>query len=256
MDNKMQELVQAKIKEIEAVENVEVIMAIESGSRAWGFDSPDSDYDVRFIYTRKPADYLKLEGIRDVIEWQLDETLDINGWDLRKALQLLYRSNATIFEWFASPIVYYKTEKADKMREILPQYFSDKKTLYSYWHMASGNNKEFVQNGEHMIRIKKYFYVLRAILAGKWVVENHTNPPMLFTDLVEAKLDDSLKPIINELLDKKMNVPELKMIRKNPQIDEYINTNLDQLEAYAQSMPNKRDNQWEPLNKLFLDLIM
>ena len=88
-----------ELQKIEETENVKIMMAVESGSRAWGFESPDSDYDVRFIYIRKPEDYLKLEGIRDVIEWKLDETLDINGWDLKKALQLLYKSNPTIFEW-------------------------------------------------------------------------------------------------------------------------------------------------------------
>ena len=81
-------------------------MAIESGSRAWGFASPDSDYDVRFIYVRKFEDYLKLEKVRDVIEWKLDDVLDINGWDIKKTLQLLHNLNPTVFEWCASPIVY------------------------------------------------------------------------------------------------------------------------------------------------------
>ena len=107
----MREIILEELRKIEEQEKVKIIMAIESGSRAWGFASPDSDYDVRFIYVRKESDYLKLEKFRDVIEWKLDEVLDINGWDIRKALQLLHNSNPTVFEWCASPIVYLETEE-------------------------------------------------------------------------------------------------------------------------------------------------
>ena len=88
----MNKIIEQKLKEIEEKENVKIILAVESGSRAWGFASPDSDYDVRFIYVRETKEYLKLNEIRDVIEWQLDGTLDINGWDIKKALKLLYRA--------------------------------------------------------------------------------------------------------------------------------------------------------------------
>ena len=113
----MRECILEELRKIEEKEKVRIIMAIESGSRAWGFASPDSDYDVRFIYVRKKEEYLKLEGIKDVIEWQLDETLDINGWDIRKALQLLYKSNPTVFEWCASPIVYMEREEFYWLKE-------------------------------------------------------------------------------------------------------------------------------------------
>lgn len=77
----IEEVIQEKLREIELRENVKVLYAVESGSRAWGVASPDSDYDVRFIYVRNQKDYLRLDEVRDVIEWQLDEVLDINGWD-------------------------------------------------------------------------------------------------------------------------------------------------------------------------------
>ena len=134
-----------ELRKIEAAEEVKIIMAVESGSRAWGFASPDSDYDVRFIYVRKQEDYLRLEGMRDVIEWRLDETLDISGWDLKKALQLIYKSNPTIFEWCASPIVYMENEAFAKIKALLPQYFSVKKSLYHYWHMAETNYREYLK---------------------------------------------------------------------------------------------------------------
>ena len=102
----MRELIISKLKQIEKDYNVRVLLAVESGSRAWGFASPDSDYDVRFIYVRPETEYLRLEAVRDVIELPVNDELDINGWDLQKTLRLLYRSNPTLFEWFSSPIVY------------------------------------------------------------------------------------------------------------------------------------------------------
>ena len=105
----MKNIIQEKLNEIEQKENVRILLAVESGSRAWGFASPDSDYDVRFIYVRPASEYLKLEETKDVIEWQLDEVLDINGWDFKKALIQFRKGNATLFEWSNSPIVYKKS---------------------------------------------------------------------------------------------------------------------------------------------------
>ena len=101
----MRKTILEKLETIEKIENVRIIHCVESGSRAWGFDSPDSDYDVRFVYVRPRDFYLRLDKTRDVIEWQLDDTLDINGWDVAKTLGLLHKSNPTVFEWNASPIV-------------------------------------------------------------------------------------------------------------------------------------------------------
>ena len=113
----IQKEIQEKLQEIEEKEQVKILHAVESGSRAWGFASPDSDYDVRFIYRREPGEYLRLESVRDTIEWQLDEVLDINGWDIKKTLQQFHRGNATLFEWSNSPIVYKTTEEWHQIYE-------------------------------------------------------------------------------------------------------------------------------------------
>ena len=107
----MEKLIKTKLKEIEEKEKIKILHCVESGSRAWGFASPDSDYDVRFIYARPKDYYLRLDKIRDVIECQLDDTFDINGWDISKALSLLHKSNPTLFEWNSSPIVYKTTDE-------------------------------------------------------------------------------------------------------------------------------------------------
>lgn len=114
----MQKVIIEKLKEIESRENVKILYCVESGSRAWDFASPDSDYDVRFVYVRPKDYYLRLDKTNDVIEWQLDDTLDINGWDISKFLQLLYKSNPTTFEWKSSPIVYKTTSEWDKVSKI------------------------------------------------------------------------------------------------------------------------------------------
>ena len=141
----MRVLITNELKKIEAEYNVKILLAVESGSRAWGFASPDSDFDVRFIYIRPKEDYLRLEEVRDVIELPINDDLDINGWDLQKALRLLYRSNPTLFEWFSSPIVYMETDFADQFRGIMTEYFSTQKSLYHYISMAEGNYREFLK---------------------------------------------------------------------------------------------------------------
>lgn len=101
--------IRGELRKIEDSHHVRILHAVESGSRAWGFSSPDSDYDVRFVYIRPAVDYLRLNEPRDVIEWINDGVLDINGWDVKKALRQFARGNATLFEWSLSPAVYETT---------------------------------------------------------------------------------------------------------------------------------------------------
>lgn len=130
-----------KLNEIEKKEDVKIIYAVESGSRAWGFESIDSDYDVRFIYVRDKNEYLCLEEKSDVIQLPIDDMFDISGWDIKKALKLLYKSNPSLLEWFASPIVYKETKEASYIREVIPLYFSQKKLYCHYQRMAKTSLK-------------------------------------------------------------------------------------------------------------------
>lgn len=248
----MRKRILEELRKIEEKENVKIIMAVESGSRAWGFASPDSDYDIRFIYVREKADYLKLEGIRDVIEWQLDETLDINGWDIKKALQLLHKSNPTVYEWCASPIVYMEREEFSWLKELLPKYFSVKKSLFHYWHMAETNYREYLKGDE--VRVKKYFYVLRPLMAAKWILDKKCAPPMLFDDLVEAELEDELRPELTRLLELKKSLPEMGIAPKIQIINDYIEKVMTEIKGIAKSMEDK-EQEWKDLNQLFLKMV-
>lgn len=217
-----------------------------------GFASPDSDYDVRFIYVRKHEDYLRLEGMRDVIEWRLDETLDISGWDLKKALQLIYKSNPTIFEWCASPIVYMENEAFAKIKALLLQYFSVKKSLYHYWHMAETNYREYLKGD--IVRVKIYFYVIRPLLAAKWILDRRTSPPMLFDDLVEAELDTSLRPELDRLLEMKKTMPEVGQAPRIESLNKYIENIMPEMKRLA-DYEEDITVEWAPLNEAFLNVL-
>lgn len=250
----MRDLIIKRLHEIEKNEQIRILLAVESGSRAWGFDSPDSDYDVRFIYVRNHSDYLKLEKVRDVIELPIKDLLDINGWDLAKTLRLLYSSNPTLFEWFSSPIVYYENEDfCKKFRKLLNEYFLSKKELYHYLSMAKGNYREFFQGD--IVKAKKYFYVLRPILACKWIIEKNTAPPMSFRELLYEEMEPSLIPEVERILDIKVNSPETKMIPRIDCVNEYLENSLEELSKLVSSLPKHQNSKWEPLNRLFYETV-
>ncbi|MBR7186065.1 MAG: nucleotidyltransferase domain-containing protein [Clostridia bacterium] len=249
----MRDIIQEKLYEIEKRENIKILHCIESGSRAWGFASPDSDYDVRFIYVRPKEFYLRLDKTRDVIEWQLDETLDINGWDIKKTLQLLYKSNPTLFEWNSSPIIYRTTKEWGSISAIINNFFVAKAGLYHYLSTAKSNYRENFK-GE-TVRLKKYFYVLRPLLACKWILAEGTPPPMLFKTLMEKYLDEDVKPDVLKLLDLKINTPEITEGKRFERVNGYIDENIAKMEKVIKMLPEKQEQNWEELNKIFIDLL-
>ncbi len=249
----MKKLIQEKLREIERLEECRILLAVESGSRAWGFASPDSDYDVRFIYVRPEKAYLRLDRARDVIEVPINDELDINGWDIDKTLRLLHKSNPTVFEWFSSPIIYQTSAFADQFRPIMQKYFSSKAGLWHYLHMAEGNYRDYLR-GE-MVRAKKYFYVLRPILACKWILEKGTPPPMLFSDLVKSELPVDLSETVYQLLDLKMNSPEIKEIPRIDQLNRYLDAGIVSVKEQIEKLPDAPVQDWNELNELFFSVL-
>lgn len=250
----VKDLVLMKIREIEEKEHVKVLYAVESGSRAWGFASPDSDYDVRFIYVRDRDSYLGLRGMKDYLDWELNEVLDINGWDLKKALQHFHKSNATLFEWAGSPIVYHSTEAWEALYEgAARQYFSARSVLYHYYGTANKNFHEYLT--DDMVKYKKYFYVLRPILACKWIEERKCPPPVLFDELARSVLDEDMKPAVAELLEKKMRMSESDKAPRIDVLNEYIKEKLEYYKALTGKMPDDRKPEWEPLEIKFREML-
>lgn len=249
----VQDLIAKKLDEIEKKEHVRILHAVESGSRAWGFASPDSDYDVRFIYLRPSEDYLRLEQTKDFIDWELNETLDINGWDLTKALQHFHKSNTTLFEWSGSPIVYRSTPEWAEVKKTAARWFSVRSGMYQYYGTAKSNFQEHLQ-GEQ-VRYKKYFYVLRPLLACKWIAETGTPPPVPFGELSRKMLPDYLKPAVEQLLALKKAAPESGTGPKVPELNEWIAESLLRYKEIIESMKDDRNPDWDELNRLFRNLV-
>jgi predicted nucleotidyltransferase len=214
-------------------ERVHIPYACESGSRAWGFPSADSDYDVRFIYLRPREWYLSIdiELRQDVIERTGDGKLDISGWDLRKALRLLRKGNPPLIEWLGSPIVYVERfTVANRMRDLLTRCYSPAACLYHYLHMAQGNYREYLKGST--VWVKKYFYVLRPILAIQWIERGLGIVPTEFQVLVNEVVESpNLKGEIDRLVEVKQRGEELDLGPHIAAISEFIERELARLEG-------------------------
>lgn len=209
-------------------------------SRGWGFASPDSDYDVRFVYVNRLDWYLTVEPGRDVIEQPIGGELDVNGWDLRKALKLLHGSNPVLLEWLRSPIVYMQDEAlVPRLRRLAEQHLSLDRAYRHYVSMARKNLREHLL-GE-VVRYKKYLYVLRPLLAARWIREGRGAPPMRFADLAAATVDDcDLIDEINRLLEVKMRAGEAATSPRWERIHAFIVGELDRAQAHRPSATRRR----------------
>lgn len=249
----MDAIIRAKLGEIEKRRQVRIIWAVEAGSRAWGFSSPNSDYDVRFVYIRDKKEYLRLEEIRDSMDAQQDEVLDIEGWDLRRVLRMVYRSTPEVYEWFASPNIYRSTSEAEEIQRILPEYFSVKKCARNYLHTASLDFRTYFREDE--IWLVKYFYLLRQMLQAKWLLDERSTPPMLFEELVRVKLDDEWKDYILELLQKKKVSSELGKAPRNKKFIDYLEGSLKKMQEQESAMEDDGKKSWEKLNQYFYSVL-
>lgn len=244
----MKNLIIDKLSEIGQSQNVEILYACESGSRAWGFASPDSDYDVRFIYIHSEDHYLGIDEQRDVIELPINELLDISGWELRKTLRLFRKSNAPLFEWLQSPVIYSQHDGfTSELKDLMPRYFSPRAMVHHYLSMAKG-----VFEGElstETVKLKKYFYALRPILACRWILEKGNVPPMELGKL-RVLLENDLQGIVDDLLRQKSQVDEKFLIKSIKELNDFIRAQIDYCESNVPVL-NSTASDSVPLNDLF-----
>lgn len=247
----MQDEIKKEIAKLEIERNIKILYAVESGSRAWGFASQNSDWDVRFIYVHHQDWYLCIDEKKDNIEFILPNDIDLSGWELRKALNLFKKSNPPLLEWLRSPILYQeKGELANKLRTASQEYFNPKSCLYHYFHMAKGNWEAYFR--EDKARIKKYFYVLRPLLACCWIKDKNTMPPMEFNILLNAyPMSNETRLEIDKLIIRKTQGEELDVDFRIPILDNFIEELLKYFNDFLVSYNFKTTLDTKTLNTIF-----
>ncbi len=239
----MKKEIKQKIKEIESENNIKILYACESGSRAWGFASPDSDYDVRFIYSRNLKEYIVINTKPDTIELPIVNELDFSGWDITKFLEHIYKSNGVMFEWLQSPIQYEDKIKFQKeCLNLSNTYFRPKPTLYHYLGLTKRTFLDI--KGSDRVKIKRYFYALRPILAAKYIAENNKIPPMDIYSLLEKACNNSdISNSISDLMKEKEKREEAFLIDRISKLDNFIENELVSLNEIV---TNIKDEKKEP----------
>ena len=257
IDDNVRKEISRRIANAEKEHNIKVLYAIESGSRAWGFASPNSDYDVRFIYIHEKNYYLSinLEDKRDVIEYEIIDEIDINGWDIKKALKLLLKSNPSLIEWLNSPIVYVKDNVFfEKMHNLLNKVCNTKRGIYHYRSMALTN---FYKNlRAEIVPLKKYFYVLRPLLAIQWIEKFNEIPPIEFNKLCKLLPTNSLVlKEINLLLEQKKVSQEKQLIEPNEVLNKFITNEFERLTDLEKKPEKIDDSEINLSNEIFRALL-
>lgn len=261
----MKDHIQRVLKQLEVDNDVKVLYACEAGSRAWGFPSIDSDYDVRFIYVHRTDWYLSIDKQRDTIEVPkqdaisipINEKLDVSGWELTKALRLFRKSNPSLFEWLHSSIKYYQAYSTiEKMQRIAGDIFSPVIGVNHYVKMGKGNFRDCLQGNE--LKIKKYLNVLRPILAAKWIEKRQTFSPVDFHVLLDKLIPiGELKDEFFAIIDSKMNGEVCGKGMNLEIIHSFIRNEIEFLETFAKTKILRNGyNPTNDLNQIFRDTLL
>jgi hypothetical protein len=233
MDNKR---IVSELRAIERGHSCQVLLAVESGSRAWGFPSPDSDWDVRFIYAHNVQRYLSIGQTRDVIEYpHLPDDLDLSGWDIRKALSLMLAGNSTVREWMNSPIGYFvNSEFFTDLSELAKLSENRSAALYHYRAMIDQIKRKYMADPE-TVNLKRYLYVVRPALCILWMREHACGfPPMDVRELLTGtglQLSQDERDAISALLMAKATASELGHGRRVRVLDAMVDRAWDYAKA-------------------------
>ncbi|WP_442678240.1 nucleotidyltransferase domain-containing protein [Sphingomonas sp. ASY06-1R] len=248
--------IEARLHALSIEEDVRILLAIESGSRAWGFPSPDSDYDIRFVYVRRRNWYLQLQPGRDVIERPIEDEIDLNGWDIRKALSLLLKSNAVISEWMESPVRYCADHPIIARLRALADDVIDSRALAHHYARLGSNAAERWLDGDADVAVKKYFYALRPALVIRALrLAPEIRPPMHLAALIRAaRLPEDIVTDIATLVEAKQRTNERSDGAKLPRLDAIIRSELGR----AADVPGRADASSMALQRaddIFLELV-
>lgn len=244
--------IEARLRAVEAEDGVRVVFAIESGSRAWGFASPDSDFDVRFIYQHPHDWYMSLTEKRDVIERGVDErNIDLSGWDLRKALRLMLKWNPVLHEWLISPITYVENQG---FRASLAEFYNNYANLRAIGHHYDSQARTFFRKnmGSGEVKLKTYFYIIRPVLSLQWLQQHRSMPPMHLDALFSGfDFPAPVRSAIEDLLARKQATPEFGKGPRIPVIDRWIEASIDDADPAGLPVSSNGDEAHEAADALF-----
>ncbi|WP_427454355.1 nucleotidyltransferase domain-containing protein [Litorimonas sp. WD9-15] len=247
----------SQLEGIERDHKVEILFAVESGSRAWGFPSPDSDYDVRFVYAHDPDWYLSLTPGRDVIELPIDDELDINGWDIRKALNLMLKPNPVMLEWLSSPIRYrWSSEICGKLEDFSRGVSHETACLNHYLSLTLQQWEKHIE-GQSNVKLKKYFYATRPAMNICWL-RTHPDiiPPMNFQALMNGlDLTNELKSEIQALIEAKSRAKEIGLAPRVTVVDDFIKAEINWAKGTVSKLNPVRFDRREEANQLFRNIV-
>lgn len=245
----------SRLREIENTEDIQILYACESGSRAWGFASPDSDFDIRFIYKRPLKDYVVLKDLPDTLEYPIQDNLDYSGWDFKKFLFHLYKSNGVMFEWLQSPIAYRDIQGfRNTFQKLMADYFNPRSTINHYLGLTKRTYLDFGESTE--VKLKKYFYILRPLMAASWIHRKKTIPPMDFESLLaSADWDNRILSLVSELKQKKERSDESQLIPRITDLESFVTEKMQYYEANLPENPECGKDISE-LNNLFFSSVM
>ena len=240
----MTDSIRAHLKRLADAHDIEILLAVETGSRAWGFPSPDSDYDVRLIYVHRPEWYLTVGHPKDSLEAMLDDRLiDVTGWELRKTLRLLAKSNPALLDRLQSPIVYrHRPGFVEEMQSLAEGAYSRVAALNHYLSMGEKMYREQLAGGADY-RLKAFFYVLRCAALCRWIMDRNTIPPIAFRRAVELTLPPPLRPRLKELLDLKGSVNETYRHRGESELLHFAATTFAAAAAVRHDLPAGRPDR-------------
>ena len=244
-----------KLKDIETKHDVKIPLAIESGSRGWGFAAVNADYDCRFLYVHKPERYLSISEPKEFIDYELDETYDVKGYDIKRALKYIKKSNATIYEWISSNVVYIRDENiVQKLRLLTEEFFNPIPISYHYLSLAKKMLHEITESNE--AKIKKYFYILRPIANINYIIQHGKMPFMEY----DKTLDASAPPLkilqaIKELKEKKAILQEHDKIPTHELLVSYFISEIDRFEDFLKTMKHKKNTDDTYLDESFREIL-
>ena len=271
----MKEKILERLRQIEKDNDVKIIYAVESGSRMWGFASKNSDYDIRFIYINNPSYYLSVNKKKDYIEvTDKGKNLDFSGWDIKKTLGLLLKSNMSLYEWMNSPIVYVNSDEMNYLTDLSEYLWEKKNLIYSYLHLARGNYQAYILNKKN-IKLKKYLYILRTIAACMWLEKNNVGKeienesyyilkseiisryskyPVSINELSLVIKKDSkyIYNLLQKIIKAKKEGKELSTSKANKKANEWIEKKIEYYKNYAYRLGCNDDLKYKENRKLLI----